>query len=127
MGAKAGIFEQYAGNMGDEFKKSWTGGELSPGLGISDTSKMFEKRLGGISGKNITQKAVNYGVAAQLGGLATGLSAPRRFLQESRAGFRGTGARVAKVIGDETAFPKAQAQINQQQSEQEQSKAEAKK
>ncbi len=40
MGAKPGIFDQFAGNVGGALKKGVSGGELVPGLAITDTNKL---------------------------------------------------------------------------------------
>jgi len=69
LGAKEGIFTQFARDIGQSMKKGWEGGQLVPGLGFTDTRKL---PFGGVSGSNITRKA---GVAATglLGGAPVGL------------------------------------------------------
>ncbi len=54
MGAKGGMFEQLAGDVGKNLKAGWSGGELIPGLAMTNTAKW---PAGGVSGKNILGKA----------------------------------------------------------------------
>lgn len=69
MGAKEGIFAQFARDIGQSAKKGWTGGEIIPGLGFTDTSKWAG---GGISGSNIVRKA-GIGMAGAITGAPVGL------------------------------------------------------
>ncbi|MEN8253126.1 MAG: hypothetical protein ABFQ62_01980 [Patescibacteria group bacterium] len=49
-GASGGIFDQFSGALAESVKRGWTGGQLVPGLGFTDTSKY------GGSAKNILSK-----------------------------------------------------------------------
>ncbi len=49
MGAKGGLFEQYAGALSDSVKRGWKGGELVPGLGFTNTAKY------GLSGQSLAR------------------------------------------------------------------------
>lgn len=51
LGGSGGIFEQFANNFTSAMEKGWKGGELVPGLPITNTS------IYGISGRNIVSKA----------------------------------------------------------------------
>lgn len=50
LGATGGVFDQFGTAFGDALKKGWTGGELVPGLGFTDTRKV------GLSGENLVSK-----------------------------------------------------------------------
>lgn len=47
LGAKGGPFEQFGGAIANNLNKSWSGGQLVPGLGFTDT------RLAGLTGKDL--------------------------------------------------------------------------
>lgn len=49
MGAKGGLFEQYAGALSDSVKRGWKGGELIPGIGATNLAKY------GLSGQSIAR------------------------------------------------------------------------
>lgn len=74
MGASGGIFEQFAGDIGKSLKAGWSGGQLVPGLGFTDTNKLplVGKYLG--SGQRVVQTAAvaGGGVGAGVGGLFGG-------------------------------------------------------
>ncbi len=57
LGGSGSIFEQFANNFTSALEKGWKGGELVPGVGISNTSKWLGKQTGGLSGENIVRKA----------------------------------------------------------------------
>jgi len=82
LGGSGGVFEQFANNFTSSIEKGWKGGELVPGLGISDTRKMLGKQTGGLSGENVTRKGAilaRGGISALGGGLSqtAGYSASR--------------------------------------------------
>lgn len=70
LGGSGGIFEQFANNFTSAMEKGWKGGELVPGLGISDTRKWLGEQTGGLSGENLTRKSAI--VAATLGRMGVG-------------------------------------------------------
>lgn len=125
MGAKGGLFEQYAGALSDSVKRGWKGGELVPGLGFTDLSKL---PMGGLSGQNIVRKG-SIGAAALAGGAAgfipgavgsAGIAGskwlsrrgvpvppiplPRNPGGKAASGFRGAGQRVSDFWGDKQLF-----------------------
>jgi hypothetical protein len=51
LGGSGGIFEQFANNFTSALDKGWKGGELIPGVGMTNTN------LAGISGNNLFNKA----------------------------------------------------------------------
>lgn len=63
-GAKEGIFAQFARDMGQSMKQGMKGGEVIPGVGITDTNKL---PFGGVSGGNIARKT-GIGMAGLAGG-----------------------------------------------------------
>lgn len=88
LGGSGGIFEQFANNFTTNLEKGWKGGELIPGLGLTDTRKW---PMGGLSGQNITRKAA-IGTTAAGTSLASGYGALGRMgarfgEQRTRAGL----------------------------------------
>ena len=68
MGAKPGIFDQFAGNVGDALKTGWQGGNLVPGVGFTKAPGIGTsigwvgkqtKELGGRVVKPVVDQAVN--------------------------------------------------------------------
>lgn len=76
MGATGGFFDQYAGEAGNALKRGWSGGELVPGLGFTNTSKV--PVVG--SAKEFGRKATIAGIALPAGayGLVEGPIKRRR-------------------------------------------------
>jgi hypothetical protein len=74
MGAKDSIFEQFAGDIGQSLKKGMKGGELIPGIAMSNTNTIpgVGKYLG--SGESIVKSGLSLGAGAGAGvaGFATG-------------------------------------------------------
>jgi hypothetical protein len=84
MGASEGVFGQFGQAVSDSLKKGWTGGELVPGVGLTDTRKL---PFGGLSGKNVVTKGAIGG--ATVPGLALGLAGNqinRRILKNTNRG-----------------------------------------
>jgi len=105
LGGKGGIFEQFANNFTSALEKGWKGGQLVPGLGASDTNNIpFIKQMGGLSGKNIVQKASigASGVGGALLGGASGVIRQRRGMQKTwhESALRG-GLALARRFSDQ--------------------------
>jgi hypothetical protein len=64
LGGSGGIFEQFANNFTSAVEKGWKGGELVPGVGLSDTRNWLGKQTGGLSGENIMRKGAIGATAA---------------------------------------------------------------
>jgi hypothetical protein len=108
MGATGGIFEQFGQNFGDALKKGWSGGQLVPGLGFTDTSKWPG---GGLSAKNVLRKgaittsAIGQGALGGTLGLGSGLiglgGSP---ITGTVRGFRRGGQQVSDLLQDPNWF-----------------------
>ncbi|MCL4208731.1 hypothetical protein KJZ63_03840 [Patescibacteria group bacterium] len=75
----SGIFEQFGSALSQAVSKGWKGGELIPGVGLTDTNKLpfgVGKYVG--SGKGVLQSAAP--MAAGLGGAAVGAAEQGRDL-----------------------------------------------
>lgn len=120
IGGSGGIFEQFANNFTSNLEKGWKGGELVPGLGISDTRKW---PAGGLTGQNITSKAATTaaGVGGGIAGVGSSLgiwgvkNATRgrvfgsRVVDPVRSGRSGAayaGQRVSDAIEEKNLFAK---------------------
>jgi len=66
LGAKEGIFQQFARDIGQSVGKGWSGGEVIPGLSFTDTRKL---PMGGVSGENFVRKSA-IAASAAAGGVA---------------------------------------------------------
>jgi hypothetical protein len=100
MGATGGIFEQFAGNFIDSFKKGASGdANLIPGLGFTNLARSpLVERFGGLGGANIARKGI---VGAT--SLATG----------ALAGIPGQGIRdIYTEVGQDRAFARGAALKN---------------
>ncbi len=104
LGAKEGVFQQFARDIGKSLEGGWKGGELVPGLGFTDTSKW---PMGGISGENLFRKStVGLGAA---GGSAYGAGEGafrKRVLRQadvdSWTQLKARGADVGRWVGSKT-------------------------
>ena len=107
LGAKEGIFSQFARDIGKSLGQGWTGGEIIPGMSFTDTRKL---RFGGLSGENLTRKGL-VGGAILGGGIAGGVVGgageivkPGMFRRTAVRWGAGAGRRVADTTGDEQIF-----------------------
>lgn len=104
-GAKGGVFEQFGVNVADALKKGWSGGQLVPGLGFTDTNKL---PYGGLSGKNVNRKLAigAFGAAgAPIGAVGNLTQRLRRREVEGTGILRGMGQAAitaANKFGDPT-------------------------
>lgn len=111
-GGGGGIFEQFAGNVGDSLKGGWQGGQLIPGLGPKIGAKGLMKAAGlGASGGLGAGAGAIYGGTkgiagrrglrgAAIGALAGGLGAP--IAVKSAPGFIKGGIQDATTIARQT-------------------------
>jgi hypothetical protein len=130
LGAKEGIFQQLARDIGQSAKKGWEGGEIIPGLGFTDTRKL---PYGGLSGENFAKKQVSVGAGAVGGGyhafrraqkyqLPKDMYSPKEALKKTVGaawgGFKAGGAdgmaRGAMAVDDDTVFTKEQKRIEEE-------------
>ncbi|MDH5533406.1 MAG: hypothetical protein OEX81_03200 [Candidatus Pacebacteria bacterium] len=105
-----GIFEQFGTALSSAVSKGWKGGELIPGVGLTDTNKIpgVGKYMG--SGKSILQSGLT-GLSAGAGGLVGAGRGIKRMAIDSDTrkqagqsiirGVRGGGRFTADVIGSE--------------------------
>ena len=64
LGAKENIFTQFARDMGKSLEKGWKGGEIVPGLAMTDTNKLpFVGKYAG-SGERFSKSALSLGAGA---------------------------------------------------------------
>lgn len=114
LGAGSGPFEQFGSALTDSLKKGWTGGELIPGLAISDTRKLPGGKFAG-SAQNIlkTSAATAGGAAGVAGGAARGSFARRYQGDTSQSAWKGVqdtapswARRVGGFVGHEVIKPK---------------------
>ena len=103
VGAKEGIFQKFATKIGESAKKGWEGGEIIPGVGVTDTRKFYG---GGISGKNLARKGL-IGGSTLVGGV-TGAAAgvPLRAFRGKKGTIQSTavgwGERLGQFAADKT-------------------------
>jgi hypothetical protein len=94
-------FDQFANSMGSAVKRGFTGGELIPGVALTDTRKL---PFGGLSGENIFRKA-GIGAGAVAGaGYGAAWEGPRLRARgdlsvDSYSQARSAGGRAAKWVG----------------------------
>lgn len=98
-------FGWFTNAVQDSLKKGWKGGELIPGLSITDTRKM---PFGGLSGENITRKGAIAG-AYPLGGVGSviknrAIGSPESSANAFTGGAEGASARVALLLGGDKQF-----------------------
>jgi hypothetical protein len=118
-GASGGVFDQFSGALKDAVSSGWKGGELIPGVGISNTANL--PFLG--SGKDFSRKTV-VGVASLGGGTAGaaayGLSGLRSggVIQRAAVGWqrgrKGVGARTAMRTGETMMFRRGQEELKRE-------------
>ncbi len=105
MGAKGGFFDQYAGEAANALKRGWNGGELIPGLGFTNTSKV--PGIG--SAKDFGRKTLIAGATLPMGayGLAEGPYRSRRSgmadtsaWSQAQTRASQTARRVGSLLGD---------------------------
>ncbi len=109
LGVKEGIFTQLAQNVGDSLKKGVQGGELIPGLGITNTNKLPGGQFLG-SGQSVLKTGASLGGAlvsgtggAIVGGIQ-GAKGARETIQEREAmGRTVTSSEKRKLIFDSAA------------------------
>ncbi|MBT3249683.1 MAG: hypothetical protein HN846_03405 [Candidatus Pacebacteria bacterium] len=116
MGAKEGIFTQFARDIGGSLKQGWQGGEMVPGLAFTNTSKWAG---GGLSGENLTRKGAV--VVSTIVGGGTGYLAGAIRPRKGKKGFakktairwaRGSGRFIADKADDQQMFTEGRDERN---------------
>ena len=96
IGVKEGVFSQLTRDIGDSMKKGWTGGEVVPGMAITDTSKWAG---GGLSGENLVRKAAIATGAGISGVVAGGGGAIAGKATDAKGGAVRYGLKAGGVVG----------------------------